>query len=246
MNHFWESSDTIGKGLGFSHFDACHLFWLSLFVCTVLLNVMWYRRMGETGRRRWRIAVASLIVVDELYKIIGLAAFGRYTLDYLPLHLCSINIILIAIHAVKPSRLLDNFLYGVCIPAALMALLFPTWTKLPMANFMHLHSFTVHILLAMYPIVLFAAGDIRPRARQIPRCLLFLIALAIPIYGFNVLFDTNFMFLISASKGNPLSWFETHWGSHLLGFPVLVPVVLAVMYLPLEGIRRYRQSIKSN
>ena len=121
-----------------------------------------------------RFTFAVLLIADELFKVIGLAAYGNYTPQYLPLHLCSINILLTAVHAVKPSRLLDNFLYVVCIPAAVAALLFPTWTALPAANFMHIHSFTVHILLAVYPIMLTAGGDIQPRLRFIPNCLAFL------------------------------------------------------------------------
>jgi len=120
----------------------------------------------------------------------------------------------------------------VSIPAATAALLFPTWTALPLGNFMHWHSFTVHILLAGYPILLTAAGDIRPQAKYIPRCLLLLLAMAIPIYGVNLALDTNFMFLMFAAEGNPLLIFENLWGNHLLGYPVLISAVLVVMHLP--------------
>ena len=177
-----------------------------------------------------RFVYAGLLILDELIKIVGLSAFGNYDVSYLPLHLCSINIILIAVHVFKPSKALDNFLYSICIPGALAALLFPTWTKLPFLNFMHLHSFTVHILLATYPIMLTFAKDIRPSAKDLPKSLLLLMGMALPIYVVNLLCDTNFMFLMSASKGNPLYWFETAWGSHLLGFPVIMAGVLFVMY----------------
>ena len=104
---------------------------------------------------------------------------GNFNWDYLPLHLCSINIFLIALHAWKPSRLLDNFLYFICIPAATAALLFPTWTSLPAANFMFWHSTSVHILLAAYPIMLFSGGDIRPSVRYMGKCFLLLLAMAV-------------------------------------------------------------------
>lgn len=159
-----------------------------------------------------------------------LLAGGNYRASYLPLHLCSINIFLIALHALHPSRLLDNFLYAICIPAALAALLFPTWVSLPVANFMHLHSFTVHILLASYPIMLTAGGDIRPQARYLPGCVALVLALAVPVYFVNVAFGTNFMFLMQADAGNPLRWFQQAFGSHLVGYPVLAGAVFAAMY----------------
>ena len=57
--------------------------------------------------------------------------------------------------------------------------------------------------------------------------------MAIPIYIVNLLLDTNFMFLMSASAGNPLYLFQQLWGSHLLGFPVITAGVLVVMYGPI-------------
>jgi len=166
---------------------------------------------------------------------------GNYTVSYLPLHLCSINIFVIAVHAYKPSKMLDNFLYTVCIPGALAALLFPTWVSLPITAGMHLHSFTVHILLLLYPAVLAINGDIKPEMRSLPKSLGLLGVLAIPIYIVNLLLDTNFMFLMSADPGNPLYLFEQMWGNHLLGFPVIIAGVLLVMYGPLELIRKIKK-----
>ena len=238
MNYFLDTVDSIPSGLGFSAFGWQHLVWLGFGVIVTVLCSIWYRRAGDKGKDRWRKTVAILLLLDEAFKVAMLCIGGRYTSSYLPLHLCSINIFVIAIYSWKPSKVLSSFLYTVCIPGALAALLFPTWTELPFLNFMHLHSFTVHILLAMYPVVLVAGGTIRPSYKDIPQCLLLLVCMAIPIYFINLLLDTNFMFLMEADAGNPLALFEQLWGNHLLGFPVLIAAILAVMYLPLELYRK--------
>ena len=232
FEYFFESSDTIVKGVGFSHFEGLHFAWLLFFVVFCGVSCYLYKNRSPEQRKKMRYLYAALLLLDEVIKIAGLAAFGNYDVSYLPLHLCSINIILIAVHVLKPSKTLDNFLYAICIPAAIAALLFPTWTKLPLLNFMHIHSFTVHILLATYPIMLTVGGDIRPTAKELPKSLLFLMGLALPVYVVNLLCDTNFMFLMKASKGNPLYWFEEAWGSHFLGFPVIMAGVILVMYFP--------------
>ncbi len=121
-------------------------------------------------------------------------------------------------------------MYTVCIPGAMAALLFPSWTKLPLLNFMHIHSFTVHILLALYPIVLTVVGDIKPNMKAVPKCLLILLGMAIGAYLLNPVLDSNFFFMSSAGEGNPLQWFEVNWGNHLYGFPLLVAAVIAVMH----------------
>lgn len=241
MHYFLDTVETIPEGKGFVAFGTLHLCWLAVFVLITIVNCLLYRRMKCSRRAVWRKTVAVLLILDELFKMAMLTAGGRYNLTYLPLHLCSINIFFIAFHAWKPTEIMSSFLYSVCIPGALAALLFPSWATLPLGNFMHLHSFTIHILLAMYPIVLTVGGDIKVKIKQIPKCILFLLIMAIPIYLLNMLLDTNYMFLMYAEEGNPLFLFEQMWGSHLFGFPIIIAGVLFVMYIPVELVRFVRR-----
>lgn len=232
MEHFWKTVEVIPEGIGFAHYGTLHLCWLAAFVAVAVLNCILYRRLNEKGRKIWRIVVASLLVLDEIYKQIPLFVNGLFTLEYLPLHLCSINIFVIVFHALKPTKYVGNYLYTVCIPGAMAALLFPTWNALPGANYMLIHSFTVHILLALYPIVLTVTGEIKPELKELPKALLLLTGLAVFALICNLLMDANFMFLMYADPGNPLYLFKELWGSHLLGFPVIIAGVLLVMHTP--------------
>ncbi len=243
MEYFLETTETIEKGLGFKHFDALHLAWLAIFIAIVILSIGYYRNASQIKRAQWRKRIAALLILDELWKMAFLFIGGNYQFSYLPLHLCSINIFVIAYHAYKPNRLISSVLYTICIPGALAALLFPSWTKLPLMNFMHLHSFTVHILLALYPIVLTACGEIHPKLSDIPKCLGILAAAAVPIYLINLLLDTNFMFLMKADANNPLYFFEQTMGSHLWGFPIIISVILVVMYTPWITYDKYREKL---
>ena len=239
VEHFLDTIETIGEGYGFPLFGARHLITLAVFLAFTAGSCILYGRADKAGRGKMRKLFAILLLADELFKHICLFAGGNFNWTYLPLHLCSINIFLIAVHAWRPNKTLDNYLYFICIPAAVAALLFPTWTSLPAANFMFLHSTSVHILLACYPVMLFFAGDIRPEMKALGRCVLLLVCMAVPIVAINLLLDTNFMFLMYAPSGNPLAWFAQHCGSHLIGFPVLLAAVCGVMDLPLL-LRRMR------
>ena len=244
MPFFFDTVETIPAGAGFAHYGSLHLCWLAVFAAFAVLGSLCYRRCGAVGRGRWRKTLAALIVADELFKMACLFIGGNYSAKYLPLHLCSINIFLIALHACKPRwKGLGNYLYMVGIPGAISALLFPSWAELPLQNFMHIHSFTIHILLAAYPIIVTAGGDIKPDPRQLPRCLLLLAATAVPLRFLNPLLGTNFMFLNYAEPGTPLVWFARHWGSHLLGFPVLIAAVIIIMHLPPLVWRKLRAKI---
>ena len=232
MEHFLETEGTIKDGLGFALYDSVHLAWLAVTVATIVAGCLLYCRLGESGRSRFRKTLAVVLVVDEVFKLVLLFVGGTFTKNYLPLHLCNINIFLIVFHAWKPTDAVGKFLYLVCVPAAMAAVLFPAWTDLPVMNFMHLHSFTLHILLVLYPIALLAGGDVKPRVADVSKCLGILLAEAGVVYGINLLLDTNYFYLMEAPFGNPLYWFQQNWGNHWLGFPILIAAALLLMFLP--------------
>lgn len=247
MQYFWETVESLKaakiKNVGFAHFGNTHAMWLIITVIACIAVAILYRSLSERGRLNMRITLAMLCVADEVYKIVTLSMMDAYTAKYLPLHLCSINIIIIAVHAFKPTKTMDNFLYAFCIPSSILALMMPTWNELPLANFMHLHSFTVHILLLLYPLMLTFGGDIIPDARQLPKTLALLLGFAAVAYFVNEnTTGTNFMFLKSASDIAPLVLFKKLCGTHLVGFPVIAAVVLALMYVPAHLYRNHKKN----
>lgn len=215
-----------------------HLSVLAALVLACVLGSIWYRRMGEKGRNAFRKTVALLMMADELFKDVSLLVLGLWTPEYLPLHLCNINLFVVTFHAFRPGKPLGLYLYTVCIPGALAALLFPSWTVLPPWNFMYLHSTLAHILLVLYPVALTVAGDIRPEPKQLPKSLMILVCLAVMAALVNICLGTNFFFLDHADPGNPLYIFEQAFGSHLIGFPVIIAGVLLVMHGPWLLFRR--------
>ena len=237
MTYFFESRESIAEGLGFPLFGISHLCWLAAFVLFAVFSSLVYRRANKSERIKLRRVFAVLLLLDEAVKVISLTANGLYFSEYLPFHLCSINIFLIAWHSIKPNRALDNFLFIVCIPAAMAALLTPSWTNLPQWNLMNLHSFTVHILLATYPIMLLTCGELNPQLRYLPGSLGLLAVFGVVALCVNLICGTNFMFLMEPIAGTPLMWFEEKLGTHLPGFPVLIFAIILVLY---GGLYLYR------
>lgn len=232
MEYFIDTIETIPEGQGFKLLGPLHLGWVVAAILTFVLVSLYYKKLDDEKAVKFRKTIAWLIVIDELWKDFWLFVGGRFLVTYLPFHLCSINIFVILYHAYKPSKAVENYLYTVGIPGALMALFFPTWTSLPLFNFMHLHSFTIHILLILYPIMLLVRKDFRPEVNTIPKSLAILAGLGVIALCINLLLGTNFMFLMFAPKGNPLYFFYQLTGSHLVGFPVMITLLLIVMYAP--------------
>lgn len=232
MDYFIDTIETIPEGQGFKLLGPLHLGWVVAAILTFVLVSLYYKKLDDEKAVKFRKTIAWLIVIDELWKDFWLFVGGRFLVTYLPFHLCSINIFVILYHAYKPSKAVENYLYTVGIPGALMALFFPTWTSLPLFNFMHLHSFTIHIMLILYPIMLLARKDFRPEVNTIPKSLAILAGLGVIALCINLLLGTNFMFLMFAPEGNPLYFFYQLTGSHLVGFPVMITLLLIVMYAP--------------
>ncbi len=239
---FLDTVETIKENSGFSLFGKVHLIWLAAFVILAFSICLLYKKLNPKVRNIMRISVASLILLDEIWKWVFLFIGNRYEHSYLPLHLCSINVFLVAFHIFKQPKVINNFLYAICIPAGVIALLTPSWTALPPGNFMHIHSFSIHILLALYPLMLTIGGDIKPEIKTAPKCLLLLLCMAFIVLGVNLLCDTNFMFLMRTDDISFLVVFENIFGAHQWAFPVLLPIVLALMYLPIALINKTKKS----
>ena len=106
FHYFLDTVDTIEPGHGFTHYDGYHLLWMIAAAVFIAGLALLYRRQDDATRAKWRKRVALAIVLDEVWKMFWLAVGGNYTLGYLPLHLCSINILLIAVHAWMAIRMI--------------------------------------------------------------------------------------------------------------------------------------------
>lgn len=230
---FFVTSDHIPEGVGFQAFGLTHVLWLLAGFIIWIGTCVFYRKLSADKQKRMLTVLGTYIFLQEIVKNLVLIALDEFSWGHLPFHLCGINILLIAFDTVKQTKTVRSFLYYFAIPGAALALIFPNWTKMPVWNFFHIHSFTIHILLVLYPLLLVTTNQVSTDLKSAFKGVLLLVAMAIPVYGLNLLWDTNFMFLMKPDSGNPLELFEKLLGSHLWGFPILLPVVILVMYMPI-------------
>ncbi len=230
---FFVSSEKIPEGVGFQAFGLTHILWLLAGLVLWVAACIFYGKLSAQKRKLALKVLGAYIFLQEMVKNLVLIVLGEFSWGYLPFHLCGINILLIAFDAVKQTKTVRSFLYYFAIPGALLALLFPNWTKMPVWNFFHIHSFTIHTLLVLYPLLLVTTSQVSTDLKSALKGVALLVAMAIPVYGLNLLWGTNFMFLMKPDSGNPLEFFEKLLGSHLWGFPILLPVVILIMYLPI-------------
>ena len=236
---FWYTIDTMQRLYGYDYhafelFGPVHLFWLGLCAALCVGGFFLYRRLGPRGRRRTLAVLIILLLADELLKYAASLATGQFVWAFLPFHLCGVNIFICVWHTLRPNPVAAETLYALCLPGALAALLFPSWQAVPLWDVMHLHSSTIHIMLALYPMLLLGGG-FRPSVRRLPAvfgifCLDVLAAAAV-----NALCGTNFMFLRGAYGNAALGLIERAFGpglGYLAGLLLIVLAVWAVLYTP--------------
>ena len=239
---FFLSEAQMPEGVGFKLYDSTHLAWLGFFVLLCVSSVIVYKKLNAKHRNIMRTAIAVTVIALETIKNCVAAAIGDFHIGHLPFHLCGINVLLVTFCIFKRVKTVENFLYYIGIPGALLALLTPDWTAMPCNNFFHIHSFVIHMFLVLYPFVLVAGGDLHPDLKSMPKCILLLIGFAIPALVLNIIFDQNFMFLMNTAGIGFLGLFESFFGHHQWAFPILLPIVMFIMALPILIINKIKKA----
>lgn len=239
---FFTPEANIPEGLGFRLYDLTHLMWLGIFVILCSVSVIIYKKLNQKNRNIMRIGIAVTVITLETAKNIVAFAVGDFGIGHMPFHLCGINVLLITFCIFKRTKTVENFLYYIGIPGAMLALLTPDWTNMPCLNYFHMHSFIIHMFLVLYPFVLVVSGDLKPDFKSMPKCVLLLIGFAIPALILNIIFDQNFMFLMNTAGIGFLQMFEDIFGAHQWAFPILLPIIMLIMSIPILIANKIKKS----
>ena len=231
MRAFFDLTREYAAGEGFGMFTLEHFGWLIFCAALTALLCLAYKK--EDRRRKLRRWTAFCCLGVELLRALLLVLAGRYDIGTLPLHLCGMAVYICLFHALRGGALTGQFLYAFCLPGAASALLFPDWSYYPALHFLTVSGFLLHGLIVAYVLMQVLCGELRPDIRRAPACLGLMLAAALPVYVFDILTHTNYMFLNWPSKGSPLEWFSfLGRPGYVLGYLPMIAAAWALMYLP--------------
>ena len=229
--------------MGFSLFGPYHIGWLIIITITVILFSQHFKNLDARKQKALQKKIAWSIVLLELSKTSHLIIRDEYSINYLPLELCSFAIFAIFYHAYTDNVLIGEMLYNLFLPGAIAALLFCNWTHRPVYEFLSLFSFIFHFLLVTYSVIVVYAGIVKPHIKRIISSILFLTVSVPTIFQLNKIWDTNFMFLNVPSPGSPLEPLEQIFGNpgYIFGLVCILITLWSVMYLPWNKLRKVKQ-----
>lgn len=233
MAEFFNFKIERADGLGFALFAEEHMAYMLLCAALIGQLCLLYLAGGSKRRRALDLGLALGTVALELTRALLLALSGEYGVGHLPLHLCTMAVYILLFHSLCRGRLTGQFLFAFCMPGAAAAILMPDWSYYPPLHFMTVCGFLLHALIVAYPLMLTLGGDLRPDVRQLPKCLGLMLLLAAPVYVFDRLFDTNYMFLNWPPENTPLAWFGFMGRPfYVLAYLPMLAAVWAVLYMP--------------
>ncbi len=237
-----DARGAVGRGAGFALFSAEHVLALALGAVFILVMARVYILSEAKRRRGLRLGVVSAALFIELARTVLPALAGNGLISHLPLHLCALAVYFCFFHALRGGELLGQFLYAFCLPGALAALLFPDWRGCGLLHPASLASFALHFLLVAYILERVFARELVPDIKAAPRCLLLMLALAVPVYIFDRLTGMNYMFLLYPPPGSPLALFAAlGTPGYLVGYIPLLITAWALIYAPWLRPRRAEQ-----
>lgn len=211
-----------------------------------------YFLIRKRSEKTQRLVLAILSLSGIAAVIYNLLRWGT-PLEYLPLHLCSINAILLPIALFTKNKTIGNMIVLWCLgalAAVLMNFYAESASDLFTARF--LFFYLPHVLEFGIPIIAFKLGIIKLDYKTIPKTLILTAAIYTAVHFINVgLIEYTTKFNVTDTYGNPLHinymYSMQHEGFPLLStfwnliphsyfymflvFPIIF-VYLAIVYLP--------------
>ncbi|MDR2453966.1 MAG: YwaF family protein [Bifidobacteriaceae bacterium] len=212
--------------------DPAHLVYLALTLASIPLAVWALTRVPAAKQDlvvKWLAwGVFSIWIVPPA--LMCLTDTGERWIDHLPLHLCTSASILLPIGLLWRNQVLLNFGFGLGLPAALAAIIFPG-EMFRYLSFYSVHYFlhnAGHILPVVAALAPIAMGWWRPSWRYYPATIGVGAALMAIAYPVNKWLGSNYFFVNWPERGTLLETLGSIFGRAMY-LPVLFAAASAVI-----------------
>ena len=202
MNSFWAHQENTPEGNGYGQFSKTHIFLLIITILFIIASIILYLKTDDSKKILILRTISITLMLSEILKLIALPRAGASVINNLPLEVCSFAGYAILFDSLYPTnKVVPMMLLTLFLPAAIMALVFPTTTRLPAFNFFTIHQFIFHALIIAYVLMRFINKEWTLSCQGLWTSIIKVIILAAIIYTIDTIFDRNFFFL-RGTEGN--------------------------------------------
>jgi hypothetical integral membrane protein (TIGR02206 family) len=220
-------------GGSFVLFGPGHLGFILFFLLFNLSFIYLRRIKSETFRRNFRYGMAIASIVVELSWHIWKAAIGQWTVtEMLPLHLCSLFVILNSIMLFTRSYSIYEISYFLGIAGALQAFLTPDAGIYGLPHFRPIQTLLAHGLIITECVYMTVVEGFRPTLKSIWRVFLYGNIAMVLIHCVNLGLGSNYMYTMHKPVTASLLDMLGPWPWYLLAIEGIAVVMCAILYLP--------------
>lgn len=227
-----------------SIFGTKHLILVAICAAAIVLGYLVSRKwdLERLTKYMFTIGVISELIKVFYYIIANEAVYGGILPKTdLPFHLCSIQILFVAIvrftNSQKIKELLLSFMIPSCLFGGIAAILIATTSSLNGMPILSLQYFGYHSAIVIFALVLLTSGVLQLTIRHYVNCLKFLVGLMLfAIYINSILYDgnpnINFMYVASPPQAG-LPWLneDQGWLVYMLRYCSLVVGCVTLCYI---------------
>jgi uncharacterized membrane protein YwaF len=226
--------------------DVFNPVWIGLIVFFVAMCVLvWslFKNKSEKAKRNVILAISlANIVLFFVYKSVLVAFYaseGFTAIEYLPLQLCNISLILYPISLLIKNRSLFAFLFFISPLAAFLALCTPepTFTNTSIFLFKNIGFYCTHGLIFIVGISLVTLDFVKIRYKDVINCFVILFILAVFMLIVNLIFKatfypmSNYFFLLGPyGSGGDVPMLAPLW--NLIPVPLVYMLPVLVVIIP--------------
>lgn len=229
----WFSSDYTGAGFQFfstSHFTALGVL---AFIYGFLYHNRRVLRTNESADGRWRLVLASALILQELSLNSWRILNHTWTpATSLPLHLCGVSVILSAIMLVNKNYLLFEINYFWGLGGAIQALLTPDIGIYGFPHFRYFQFFVSHGLIITAVLYMTFVHGYRPELKSVWKVFGITNIYLVFIAGFNWVVGGNYLFICHKPINGSIIDFLGPWPWYVLSLEAVGLLSFLIYYLP--------------
>ena len=202
--NFWTLRENLPDDVGYNQFSIKHIMMLVGVIFFSFIISYIYIHSSSDIKSYIKIMIAITLMVIEIMKLAVIHFEHGDVFNYLPIEICSFAGYCILIDALNPNpTFIREMLLIIFLPAAIMALIYPTTVVFPVWNFFTIHQFVFHGLIVAYVSALFFAKEIAITYIGVWKSILAILCIASIVYLYDRINHRNFMFLMH-DEGNSM------------------------------------------
>lgn len=206
--------------------------WTIIISATLLVMLYIGRHRFQSKRKIIRLTVGILLLISRITLDIWYVTTGQWSVTHaLPLELCSIASLVCSIMLLTNSRFLFEIFYFIALGGAIQAIVTPE-LGFGFPQYRYIQFFLDHTLLIAAPLILIWYYHYTITWKSLIYSFVALNLMAALVFGLNLLFNSNYMFLMHKPDTASLIDYLGPHPYYLLALEGIVLTVFTLLYLP--------------